>query len=85
MAKLVYLLCALTSVACGVMLLRGFFASRSRLLFWSGLCFIILSVNNVLLYLDLVMIPDVDLSLLRSLTALLALVVLLFGLVWELS
>jgi hypothetical protein len=83
MAETVYVLCAVTSIVCAVMLLRGFLASRTRLLFWSSLCFAIFAVNNILLFVDLVVVPDVDLSLLRNGTSLCALVVLLYGLVWE--
>ena len=83
MAELVYVLCAATSIACAVLLLRGYARSRTRLLFWSGLCFAGLALNNVVLFVDLVIIPSVDLSLVRSGTALVAMLVLLFGLVWE--
>jgi hypothetical protein len=83
MGETVYLLCALTATACAVMLLRGFLASRARLLFWSSLCFTGLALNNVLLFLDLVIVPELDLSLLRSAVALAAMGVLLFGLIWE--
>lgn len=83
MAELVYVLCAATSIACAVLLLRGYRRSRMRLLFWSGLCFAGLALNNVILFVDLVIIPSVDLSLVRSGTALIAMLVLLFGLVWE--
>jgi Family of unknown function (DUF5985) len=40
MAAAVYVLCALTSLACAVQLLRGFQARGVRLLLWSGLAFI---------------------------------------------
>jgi hypothetical protein len=83
MAETVYVLCAVTSIVCATMLWRGFLASRTRLLFWSSLCFVILAVNNTLLFVDLVVVPDVDLSILRKGTALCALAVLLYGLVWE--
>ena len=83
MAELVYVLCAATSIACAVLLLRGYARSRTRLLFWSGLCFAGLALNNVALFIDLVIIPSADLSLVRSGTALIAMLVLLFGLVWE--
>jgi len=83
MAELVYVLCAATSIACAVLLLRGYARSRTRLLFWSGLCFAGLALNNVALFIDLVVIPSADLSLVRSGTALIAMLVLLFGLVWE--
>lgn len=83
MAETVYLLCALTSIVCTIMLFRGYRESRGRLLFWSSLCFAGLAVNNVLLFLDLVVVPQFNLSLLRSAIALVALMMLLIGLVWD--
>lgn len=83
MATLVYSLCALTSLACAVLLLRGYAASRARLLLWSGLCFTGLAANNVLLLIDKRLVPTVDLSLWRSLPALAGVALLLYGLVWE--
>lgn len=83
MAEGVYVLCALTSIACAVLLTRGYARSRARFLLWSALCFIGLAANNVLLFLDLAVLPRVDLSLWRSLTALAGLALLLFGLVWD--
>lgn len=81
MALVVYLLCALTSLACAGLLLRGYGRSRQRLLLWSGLCFAGLFVNNALLVLDTRITQD--LSVVRSLPALLGIVALLYGLVWE--
>jgi hypothetical protein len=83
MAGLVYLLCAATCLLCATMLLRSFAKQRVRLLFWSGLCFVGLIIENVMLYVDVVVIPDVDLSLWRKLPGLVALAVLLYGLVWD--
>jgi hypothetical protein len=83
MATIVYALCALTSLACAVLLLRGYFSSRVRLLLWSGLCFAGLAANNVLLLIDKRVVPTMDLSLWRSLPALAGVAVLLYGLVWE--
>jgi hypothetical protein len=83
MAEAVYLLCGIASVACTVLLLRGYLESRSKLLFWSSLCFGGLALNNILLFVDLVMVPTVDLSVIRSILALVAMMTLLFGLVWE--
>jgi hypothetical protein len=83
MAETVYVLCALTSTACAGLLARGFMRNRTSLLLWSSLCFAILAVNNLLLFVDLVVVTDVDLSLWRSSTALIAFCVLIFGLVWE--
>jgi hypothetical protein len=83
MAEVVYVLCALTSALCAGLLLRGYRASKSSLLFWSALCFLGLTSNNVLLFVDLVLVPDVDMRLWRSLPALASLLVLLYGLVME--
>ncbi len=83
MAAIVYLLCAATSLACAVLLLRAYKHSRARLLFWSGLCFIGLAINNVLLFIDLELFPQSDLFLLRSMPALAGLLVLIYGLIWD--
>lgn len=84
MAEAVYILCAATSLACAVLLFRAFARSRARFLLWSGLCFALLAVNNVLLYFDLAVFGDeVDLRVLRHATALAGLLLLLFGLIWD--
>jgi hypothetical protein len=83
LATIVYALCFLTSLACAVLLLRGFAASRARLLLWSGLCFAGLALNNLVLLVDLSVVPTVDLSFLRTLPALVGVGLLLYGLVWE--
>lgn len=84
MAALIYTLCALTSLTCLILLWRSYRATGSRLLFWSAWCFLLLAVNNVLLVLDKVVFPvEVDLSLWRLGAALAAVLLLLFGLVWE--
>jgi hypothetical protein len=84
MPEIVYVLCALTSVLCAGLLIRSYRQNRSRLLLWSTLCFVGLALNNILLFVDLVVTgPNIDLSLLRSLTALGALATMVIGLVWE--
>jgi hypothetical protein len=65
------------------MLLSSYRRSGTKLLFWSGLCFAGLTLNNVLLFIDLVVAPGVDLSLWRSTIALASMTVLIYGLVWE--
>jgi hypothetical protein len=83
-AALIYSLCALTSIACFVLLWRSWRRSGARLLFWSALCFGALSVNNVLLVLDRVVFPvEVDLFHWRLAAALAAVILLLVGLIWE--
>lgn len=84
MAPVIYSLCALTSLLCTWLLLRSFFVNRYRLLLWSGLCFAGLSVNNVLLVIDRLILPSaVDLSTWRLAASLIALLPLLYGLIWE--
>jgi hypothetical protein len=82
-AKLVFLLCALTSFACTGMLLRAYLRSRARLLMWSALCFAGLTVNNVLLVLDRLVFTSLDLSSWRLVIALLAVLLLVTGQVLE--
>lgn len=83
MAPLIYSLCALTSITCFVLLWRAWRASGARLLFWSALCFGVLSVNNILLVMDRIVLPDIDLYLWRLLAAFAAILLLVFGLIWE--
>lgn len=80
----VYLLCLGTSVVCLILLVRSYLRSRMRLLLWSALCFVFLSVNNLLLFVDVVVLPtEVDLLPLRQLSSLIAVSVLLYGFIWE--
>lgn len=83
MAPLVYMLGTLVTLACGILLLRGYIRGRKRLLLWSGLCFLALAVSNLLVFVDLVILPDVDLYRWRLLSAAIAMLLLLFGLIWE--
>lgn len=83
MAAVVYFLCALTCLAAFILLLRGWLASRARLLFWSALCFAGLTLNNILLVIDKLVLPtQIDLSTWRLTAALAAVLLLVFGLVW---
>ena len=83
MAVAVYVLCALTSLACAVLLLRAYARNHVRLLLWSGLCFCGLALNNALLFIDRILLPDINLLLPRELAALIGLLLLLYGLIWE--
>jgi hypothetical protein len=83
MAAIIYSLCALTALGCALLLLRGYRRSRYRLLLWSGLCFAGLTANNILLVIDKVALPEIDLSIWRTLVALIAMTILLFGLIWD--
>jgi hypothetical protein len=83
MEKIIYGLCTLTSLICAILLFRSYFAGRHRLLFWSGLCFAVLSINNILVVMDNVIFLNVDLLTLRLAAGLIALLLLLYGLIWE--
>jgi len=83
MAAIIYGLCMLTALTCTVMLLLAYRRGGYRLLLWSGLCFAGLTLNNLLLVLDKLIFTVVDLSLLRTIVALAAMAVLLYGLIWD--
>lgn len=83
MARLVYILCGLTSMLCAGLLFRHYRLIRAPLLLWSTCCFVCLAASNVLLFLDLVTFPAVDLSVLRIGISLAGMVMLLYGLIRE--
>jgi hypothetical protein len=82
-AEAVYLLCAATSIACAVLLFRGYRANKTRLLFWASLCFLGLAINNVMLFVDLIILVEMDLFWWRTVPALGGMALLLYGLIWE--
>ncbi len=83
LARVVYLLCALASAFCAWLLVRNYRRTRVRLALWTCLCFVGLALNNLVLFVDLVVVPGVDFGLWRSMIGLAALSILLFGLIWE--
>ncbi len=85
MIKAIYMLCGLTSVGCAILLVRRYLRTKTKLLLLSSVFFMTQAVTNILLFVDLVVVPDIDLSPLRSLIAIIGLVFLLFGLIWETS
>jgi hypothetical protein len=82
-ASIVYILCTLTSGVCAVLLLRSYVRARQRLLFWSGVCFIGLCINNLMVFIDIVLLPAVDLSVWRIIPGLLGMAALCYGLIVE--
>jgi hypothetical protein len=83
LGAIVYMIGALTSAACAVLLMRGYVRGRKKLLLWSALCFGGLAISNLLIFVDLVLVPDVDLYRYRLATAAIAMLLLLYGLIWE--
>jgi hypothetical protein len=79
----VYLLCFLTSSACAWLLARAYRRSGARLLLWSAICFTLLAANNLVVVIDLLLLPEISFSLFRIVLALAAVSVLLFGLAWD--
>ena len=82
MVRVIYTLCTLTSLTCAWLLLRSFLHTKYRLLFWSGLCFVGLSLNNLLVVLDRIILPSMDLLRWRLVAALVAVSLLVYGLIW---
>ena len=83
MAELIYGLCTLLSTAIAVMLWRQHRRSPSRMIYWTALCFSGLALSNLLLVLDKLVFPELDLRLLRHSVSLVSIGLLLFGLVYE--
>lgn len=81
--NILYLLCFLTSLSCCLLLIRSYRRNKSKVLLWTAACFVLLAVDNLLVVLDLVLLPDVDLLLARLLATLLAVSTLIIGFVWE--
>lgn len=80
-----YILCFLASSACAWLLGRSYLRTRTRLLLWSSLCFVLLAGNNLVLMLDVLVFPDINLRIGRLLLSLSAVSVLLFGFIWDLE
>jgi hypothetical protein len=83
MAALIYTLCMLAAALCAGLLIRAYIESRSRILFWSGICFAGLTINNLLVVADKIALPNIDLSILRNSVALISMVLLIYGLISE--
>lgn len=83
MSTAIYLLCTVTSALCALLLFRAYAHNGVRLLFWSSLCFVGLTLTNLLVILDRILFPDVDLLLWRLVSQLTSLSLLLYGLIWR--
>jgi Family of unknown function (DUF5985) len=83
MAALFYALCTLTALLCAWLLLRAYFRSRYKLLLWGGLCFLGLTLNNALVVADRLIFPQVNLLTWRLVVALVSMMVLLYGIIWD--
>lgn len=80
---IIYLVCVVTSLLCAYLLARAYTRGRTRLLIWSAICFALMALNNLVLVIDVLLLPEVDLTIPRAVTALLAVTVLLYGFIWE--
>ena len=83
MTEAVYIFGALSSMLCAGLLWRRYKISQNKLLLWSALCFLGLTINNILVFVDLILVPDVDLHVLRWSATAASLGLIVFGLVWE--
>jgi hypothetical protein len=87
MAEVVHAICGILSIACAVLLLRNYRRTGSRLLLWAGLSFTFLALNNVFVFVDLILLADVELGgrVVRNGLNSCAGGVMLFGLIWEIT
>ena len=83
MGPLIFGLCALAAAICAYLLLQAYVRGGYRLLLWSGICFVGLTLNNLTLVVDKIIVPHIDLSIPRAALALIAMCVLLYGLIWD--
>ncbi len=83
MSAALYILTIITTLVCSILLLRAYIRVRNRLLLWSGLCFVGLTIDNVLVFADIIIFPSLDLYTYRLASAAISISLLLFGLVWE--
>jgi hypothetical protein len=83
MPGIVYLLCAVTCLLCAGLLFRGYARTGVRLLFWSGLCFTGLMLDNIMLYVDIIVVPDLSLAIWRKVPGFVAILLMLYGLIFE--
>ena len=85
LAPAVYLLCLITSVLCSYLLVRRYVIQPTRLLLWSAACFVLLSLNNLFLVFDIILIPSIDFAPYRTAASLGAVITLVYGFIWELD
>jgi hypothetical protein len=81
--SLVYFSCAIAALVCAILLLRAHRRTRARLLLWSAICFVLLTISNGLVVVDLLIFPQIDLFIIRNLTALAGVACMLWGLIWD--
>lgn len=83
-SAIVYLLCALTSLLCAIMLYLSFSKNGSRLIMWSMICFGCLALNNILLFVDKILLPeDVNLAVVRTIPGVIGVGILIWGFIWD--
>jgi hypothetical protein len=82
-ASLVYLLSLATSAVCAALLARAYLRTKTPLLLWSALCFAFLALNNLLVVVDILVLPEMDLTAFRNVSSLIGISILLYGFIWE--
>lgn len=83
MGPVTYILCTLTSLVCFGLLIRSYVKTKVRLLLWCSLCFFFFSIQNVLLFIDFILVPEISMIFWRTLIGFVGAAILLFGLIWE--
>lgn len=85
MADIIYTLCAITAFTCAFLLFKAHSSNKYRLLLWGGLCFTGLTLTNILLIVDKIFLPLIDLSVWRQLMTLISILILLYGLIMDIE
>jgi hypothetical protein len=84
-SSLVYLMCAMTSILCTTLLYLSYRKTKAKLLLWSVICFLCLAINNILLFADLVIVPNIDLAVIRTVPAVIGFAALIWGFIWDIQ
>jgi hypothetical protein len=79
----VNLLGTVTVALCALLLLRAYLKVRQRLLMWCGLCFAGLALANTLLVVDVFVFEELTLYRYRLATAAVAMLLMVYGLIFE--
>lgn len=83
MSVALYVFTIVVTLFCAVLLLRAWTRVRRGLLLWSGLCFVGLTLDSVLVLVDMILFPSLDLFTWRLASVAISLSLLVFGMIWE--
>lgn len=80
---IVYSLGVITSIACALLLIRAYTRTRTRLILFSAIAFVLLAINATLVFIDIFWPPSGNLLPYRQAVSIGAVMVLIYGFLWE--